>query len=81
MRKQKPLISSTYKAPKGWVKSTKEGVVTYLTSDETYGTYCAINIYTSIPTVGNAGEEFTDSLERVSCNSHLIYKQLIRKQK
>ena len=27
---------STYKAPKGWVKSTKEGVVTYLTSDETY---------------------------------------------
>jgi hypothetical protein len=52
---------STYKAPKGWVKSTKEGVVTYLTSDETYGTYCAINIYTSIPTVGNAGEEFTDS--------------------
>lgn len=53
--------ASTYKAPKGWVKSTKEGVVTYLTSDETYGTYCAINIYTSIPTVGNAGEEFTDS--------------------
>lgn len=51
---------STYKAPKGWLKSTKEGVVTYLTSDETYGTYCAINIYTSIPTVGNAGEEFTD---------------------
>ena len=51
---------ATYKAPKGWEKTTKEGVVSYSTSDETKGSYCIISVYASSATVGNAGEEFMD---------------------
>ncbi len=49
---------TTYKVPKGWTKSTKEGVVTYSTSVESKRTYCILNLYASSTTTGNAGEEF-----------------------
>lgn len=49
---------ATYKKPKGWEKSTKEGLISYTTSDETKGTFCIITIYASSTTTGTAEQEF-----------------------
>jgi hypothetical protein len=49
---------ATYKIPAGWKKSTKEGMVSYSTSNEAKRNYCAINIYASTLSNGTTEEEF-----------------------
>ncbi len=49
---------ATYTIPGGWEKSAKDGVVSYITTDETKGIYCIISIYASQPSKGIASEEF-----------------------
>ena len=49
---------ATYKKPKGWEKSTKEGLISYTTSDEAKGTFCIITVYASSATIGTVEQEF-----------------------
>lgn len=49
---------ATFKAPKGWEKSTKEGLVSYSTSNVSTGTFCIISIYASSASNGTAEQEF-----------------------
>ena len=49
---------ATYTIPVGWTKSAKEGMVNYITTDETKGIFCIISIYASHPSKGTVSEEF-----------------------
>ena len=49
---------ATYTIPAGWVKSSGEGVVSYIGTDKDKGTYCIISIHASKATKGTAQEEF-----------------------
>ncbi|MEO7313534.1 MAG: hypothetical protein ABIX01_24335 [Chitinophagaceae bacterium] len=49
---------ATYKIPKGWTKGTKEGLVTYATSDVSKKAFCTINVYASAVTKGTVKQEF-----------------------
>ena len=48
----------TYTPPKDWVKTTKEGVVSYTTINTTVGTFCSIAIYASAPSAGDVQKDF-----------------------
>ena len=52
---------ATYPIPKGWVKSSGEGVVSYIVTDKDKGTYCIISIHASRPSKGPAQAEFDRS--------------------
>ncbi len=49
---------ATYTIPQGWEKSTREGVVSYIATDNAKGIYCTISIYASQASKGTAREEF-----------------------
>ena len=49
---------ATYTIPAGWTKSAKEGMVSYITTDETKAIFCIISIYASQESKGTALEEF-----------------------
>ena len=57
---------TTYTPPKGWTKNTKEGVVTYTTSNTKTGTFCMLAIYASTVSTGDAQKDFTGQWNEVA---------------
>ena len=63
---------ATYKAPKGWEKTVKEGSVSYSTSNETKGTFCVIGIYASSTTKGTTEQEFNQEWNDLAATPYNI---------
>jgi hypothetical protein len=49
---------ATYTIPAGWEKSTSDGVVSFIATDNDKGIFCVISIYASKASRGTAEEEF-----------------------
>ena len=47
-----------YTPPKGWTKTPKDGVMVYLDSDKTAGTFCVLSVYPSSPSAGSPQKDF-----------------------
>jgi len=49
-----------YMPPKGWTKTPKDGVMVYIDSNKTAGTFCVLSVYPSSPSAGNPQKDFAD---------------------
>jgi hypothetical protein len=49
---------ATFIPPKGFTKTTRQGVITYTDVDTAAGKFCVIAIYASVPTTGDAAKDF-----------------------
>jgi hypothetical protein len=49
---------ATYIPPKGFTKTTRQGVITYTDIDTAAGKFCVIAIYASTPATGDAAKDF-----------------------
>jgi len=51
----------TFTPPKGWTRSTKEGVVIFSSVDKSSGRFCFLTVYAAGPSSGNPQADFTRS--------------------
>ena len=49
-----------YTPPTGWTKSPKDGVMVYLDTNKTAGTFCVLSVYPSSPSVGDPQKDFAN---------------------
>lgn len=47
-----------YTPPQGWTKTPKDGVMVYIDSNKTAGTFCVISVYPSSPSFGSPQKDF-----------------------
>lgn len=65
-QKKETFNFATYTIPIGYTKSVKEGLVSYTSSNESKGSFCIINIYSSIESLGTIDEEFATYWKEVA---------------
>ena len=49
-----------YTPPKGWTKTPKDGVMVYIDSNKTAGTFCVLSVYPSSQSAGSPQKDFSN---------------------
>src|SRR6266581_1732035 len=54
-----------YTPPKGWTKTPKDGVMVYVDSNKTAGTFCILSVYPSAPSTGSPEKDLASEWDEL----------------